>query len=60
MATKDIDRSSQEDAPPYHTDDDAQSTVGSVEKFQFQEDRKLGVTSAVFLILNKMIGTGSA
>ena len=27
--------------------------------FKIQESRKLGVTSSVFLILNKMIGTGS-
>lgn len=27
--------------------------------FQYDESRKLGITSAVFLILNKMIGTGS-
>lgn len=27
--------------------------------FRFKDSRKLGVTSAVFLILNKMIGTGS-
>lgn len=27
--------------------------------FAYSEDRKIGVTGAVFLILNKMIGTGS-
>lgn len=27
--------------------------------FRIEESRKLGVTSSVFLILNKMIGTGS-
>lgn len=27
--------------------------------YHFEESRKLGVTSSVFLILNKMIGTGS-
>lgn len=27
--------------------------------FQFDDSRKLGTTGAVFLILNKMIGTGS-
>lgn len=59
MATKEIEKSSQEDLSPFSGDGDARSTVGSVENFQFQEDRKLGVTSAVFLILNKMIGTGS-
>ena len=27
--------------------------------YAYSEDRKIGVTGAVFLILNKMIGTGS-
>lgn len=33
----------------------------SVEKqtYAYSEDRKIGITGAVFLILNKMIGTGS-
>lgn len=29
------------------------------ETYAYSEDRKIGVTGAVFLILNKMIGTGS-
>lgn len=34
--------------------------VGQAEEvFQFEDSRKLGITSSVFLILNKMIGTGS-
>ena len=33
--------------------------VQKQEVYQFKEARKLGVTSSVFLILNKMIGTGS-
>jgi len=35
------------------------SAVKSQEVYEFSDTRKLGVTSAVFLILNKMIGTGS-
>jgi hypothetical protein len=27
--------------------------------YAYSEDRKIGITGAVFLILNKMIGTGS-
>jgi len=33
--------------------------IAGEEVYRFDESRKLGVTSAVFLILNKMIGTGS-
>lgn len=34
------------------------STVDA-QTYAYTEDRKIGVTGAVFLILNKMIGTGS-
>ena len=37
--------------------DDGSSLGG--QKFAFTKDRQIGVTGAVFLILNKMIGTGS-
>lgn len=40
--------------PPYDAE------VESAQAFQYSESRKLGVTGSVFLILNKMIGTGSA
>lgn len=33
--------------------------TGAVQKYAFSEKRKIGITGAVFLILNKMIGTGS-
>ncbi|KAK1758845.1 high-affinity methionine permease [Echria macrotheca] len=39
----------------------AQEQVGEVEQentYAYADDRKLGITGAVFLILNKMIGTG--
>jgi hypothetical protein len=35
------------------------ATSGDEQVFKIEESRKLGVTSSVFLILNKMIGTGS-
>lgn len=35
------------------------SSAESAQVFRFAESRKLGVTSSLFLILNKMIGTGS-
>lgn len=44
-----------EDAPP----DYASGQVQDEQAFKFSESRKIGVTGAVFLILNKMIGTGS-
>lgn len=37
---------------------DNASTIDA-QNFAYTEDRKIGVTGAVFLILNKMIGTGS-
>ena len=37
---------------------DDSSTI-QAETYAYSEDRKIGVTGAVFLILNKMIGTGS-
>ena len=63
--------SSQEDHKPKTTEnavasssiDDASSahegSVVEAQKYAFSEDRKIGITGAVFLILNKMIGTGS-
>lgn len=38
---------------------DSGSSIAGEEVYQFDESRKLGITSSVFLILNKMIGTGS-
>ena len=35
------------------------SSAESAQVFRFDDSRKLGVTSSLFLILNKMIGTGS-
>jgi len=40
---------------------DGRSPDGSIknqETYAYDESRKIGVTGAVFLILNKMIGTG--
>jgi hypothetical protein len=37
----------------------ATTTIEDEQIFQLPESRKMGVTGAVFLILNKMIGTGS-
>jgi hypothetical protein len=48
----------------FHSDErigqspDNASTIDA-QNFAYTEDRKIGVTGAVFLILNKMIGTGS-
>jgi len=44
-----------EDSPPEY----ASGQVQDEQAFKFSESRKIGVTGAVFLILNKMIGTGS-
>jgi hypothetical protein len=37
----------------------AGSDVEDVQTYAYSDSRKLGVTGSVFLILNKMIGTGS-
>ena len=43
--------------------DDHSSDVGgetqAVQHIHYDDSRKIGITGAVFLILNKMIGTGS-
>jgi amino acid transporter len=51
------DPESQRSATP--VEDEAISVEGeTVAKYEYSESRKIGVTGAVFLILNKMIGTG--
>lgn len=45
------------DASDGHISDNS-STIDA-QTYAYTEDRKIGVTGAVFLILNKMIGTGS-
>jgi len=37
---------------------DQPGLIQDEQTFQFDDSRKLGVTSAVFVIINKMIGTG--
>ncbi|KAK0621996.1 amino acid permease [Bombardia bombarda] len=37
---------------------DGSSSIQEVAKYSYEDSRKLGVTGATFLILNKMIGTG--
>jgi len=46
---------------PITQDDEVVGAVVEEEeqKYAFEDSRKLGVTGSVFLILNKMIGTGS-
>ncbi|KAF2834297.1 high-affinity methionine permease-like protein [Patellaria atrata CBS 101060] len=48
-------RDSGEEPVPAYTDGES---VKDEQLFQYSDSRKLGVTSAVFLIINKMIGTG--
>ncbi|KAI0969512.1 amino acid/polyamine transporter I [Xylaria arbuscula] len=33
-------------------------SVGNIQKYDYDDSRKIGITGATFLILNKMIGTG--
>lgn len=64
-----FDKSSTEDPGPKGSDDhvhektahDVDAEVGEIKeenKYAYDDSRKLGITGAVFLILNKMIGTG--
>ena len=43
--------------PPGYTDDHA--SVQTDQAFVYDDSQKLGYTATVFVILNKMIGTGS-
>lgn len=52
------------EAPPYISaaEDKDETDTGSKtdeQVFEYDDSRKLGIVSSVFLILNKMIGTGS-
>jgi hypothetical protein len=38
----------------------SEGSVQNQEVYAYDESRKIGVTGAVFLILNKMIGTGGS
>lgn len=59
-AAGDVKRgSSLEDEQQNGTISHASGSVIDAQEFSYTEDRKIGVTGAVFLILNKMIGTGS-
>ncbi|KAK4031208.1 amino acid/polyamine transporter I [Parachaetomium inaequale] len=63
-----FDNSSNEEASPKEVNDHVRTKtahddveVGEVKeenKYEYDDSRKLGITGAVFLILNKMIGTG--
>lgn len=60
MATRD----DSPEAPPYISpaNKKEETDTGSntdEQVFQYDDSRKLGIVSSVFLILNKMIGTGS-
>jgi hypothetical protein len=48
-------------AAPTYKDGASEAAVGEVQEentYAYDDSRKLGITGAVFLILNKMIGTG--
>jgi hypothetical protein len=63
-----FDKSSDGEAAPKEVNDHVQEKtvqndveVGEIKeenKYAYDDSRKLGITGAVFLILNKMIGTG--
>ena len=51
--------SGEDDVAHHGTASPTDGSVIGAQEFVYTEDRKIGVTGAVFLILNKMIGTGS-
>lgn len=56
---KDSDRDDTRELTVPADEEYASSTNDGVQQFAYSDSRKIGVTGAVFLILNKMIGTGS-
>ncbi|KAF3352375.1 High-affinity methionine permease like protein [Verticillium longisporum] len=60
MADKKItpEPSGLEPGPPAYNSDESDGSTRHREVYAYTEDRKIGITGAVFLILNKMIGTG--
>ena len=55
---KDPERDVSREIPGSPDNADGES-VGNVQKYDYDDSRKIGITGATFLILNKMIGTGS-
>lgn len=50
------------DAPPFYAannDSQSDSEVQATERYEYEESRKLGIMGSAFIILNKMVGTGS-
>lgn len=50
------------DASPSYAANDgslSDSEVQATERYEYDESRKLGIMGSAFIILNKMIGTGS-
>lgn len=50
---------SEERPPPYPPATDAGASLQEDQAYVYGDDQKLGYTATVFVILNKMIGTGS-
>jgi len=59
MSQESLEKERKTDLAVEGTISDDVSEHSNEEVFAFEESRKMGVTSAVFLILNKIIGTGS-
>lgn len=60
MATEVDENGSRAKAAPYYAPhEDIEEGEVQTERFEYEESRKLGVMGSAFIILNKMIGTGS-
>ncbi|MBE3050512.1 hypothetical protein IMZ48_50075 [Candidatus Bathyarchaeota archaeon] len=47
------------DTPPFYEGSNDSEGEVRTERFEYEESRKVGIFGSAFLILNKMIGTGS-
>lgn len=50
------------DAPVFYAADNenqSDDNIQATERYEYEESRKLGIMGSAFIIINKMIGTGS-
>lgn len=60
MATEADEKAVKADTPPFYegTEDISDGEI-QAERYEYEDSRKLGIMGSAFIILNKMIGTGS-
>lgn len=53
------DKVTRGDTPPLYEGDVSVEGEIQTERYEYEDSRKLGIVGSAFIILNKMIGTGS-